>query len=146
MPLSKVRQPLSLRLVKETLDAMETKYTHKEGDDDLSIQLPSGQFYVWIAVDRPDEVQIRCGFPKSFPVEKWGKALIKCNEFNQEYRFGRAILNVLHDDESAVFIYEWRSQFEDKLVSPFYFASSILGLAFTYAKFFFEKVEKDLEL
>jgi Putative bacterial sensory transduction regulator len=101
---NKVNSPLSQGLITRALDGLRLPYT-LDSDGDILTGFSEDQFggdlSIWLLVggDNKDILRILVTVNRKIPQSKWHPALVMCNEYHQNSRYGRAYLVFQQPDD-----------------------------------------------
>jgi hypothetical protein len=112
---------LSHRLIERTLDALGIPHC-RDDDDDIFTVIPGGDscsdLLCWFLVDG-NILQLVCTFNAKISKCDWMAALLLCNAYHRESRFGRAVLHIRDGQEEAALVFETAIDCSDGLHEAF---------------------------
>jgi hypothetical protein len=100
-----IMHPLSKPLIERVLDDVELNHRRDHEDDVASVfsgeGLP-GDMICWYLIEGEDDIfRLLCTVDLPVPQEKWGHALLLCNNYHRQCRFGRAYLRIREGQTDA---------------------------------------------
>jgi hypothetical protein len=112
----------------------------KEGD--YHLRIPNDSVTIGLTLPTSSEIRIVCIYNDPIPDTKWMKALLACNEFHKQSKFGHAYF-VPKSDTQGVFVYELWLDFENGMVSTEYLIRRAIVRAIALAGELFTKIAQE---
>lgn len=141
-----VLQPLSKALIERTLDAVELNHNCDREGDVYSIfsgeGLPADMtcWYLIVGEDK-DILRLLCTVRLPVAQEKWGHALLLCNQYHGMCRFGKCYLDIVDGHPEARLFVESLIDLSDGVSDGF--LQRFVMLSLYAAHVFFERTRKE---
>lgn len=137
--------PLSKTRIERNLDDVELNHSRDHEDDVVSVFSGEGLpgkltcWYLIVGEDR-DMFRILCTVDLPIPQEKWGHALLACNQHHGTCRLGRCYLDIKEGHPDAQLFFESLIDLSDGVTESY--LQRFIMLSLFAAHVFFERTRK----
>jgi hypothetical protein len=138
-------QPLSKARVERNLDAVELNHSRDRDDDPYSVfsgeGLPGNMVCCYLIEGEDNDIlRLHCAVDLPVLKEKWGQALLLCNDYHGQSRFGKAYLRMEEGEAHARLYFSACIDLSDGVTDDY--LQRYIMLSLYAAHVFFEKTRK----
>jgi hypothetical protein len=140
-----VLQPLSKVRIEYNLDEVELNHSRDRDDDVFSLfsgeGLPGNMACCYLIEGEDNDIlRLHCTVDLPVPQEKWGQALLLCNDYHGQCRFGKAYLRIKEGEAHARLYFSACIDLSDGVTDDY--LQRYIMLSLYAAHVFFEKTRK----
>jgi hypothetical protein len=137
---------LSKALIERNLDEVELNHSRDREDDIYSVfsgeGLPGNMVCCYLLEGEDNDIlRLHCTVDLPVPQEKWGQALLMCNDYHSQSRFGKAYLRIKEGEAHARLYFSACIDLSDGVTDDY--LQRYIMLSLYAAHVFFEKTRKE---